>query len=232
MLICTVTLQVWNITRKHIQNFSDTPYFEFKGSDQFDSVRPTLGFNGNPADKNRRGATCWTWMIFTFKDKNLNYLYFLLLLVQLTFSHCQNSKKVMYKSSRIFLPEKGTFAYQHPKRLNRIFWDHVLRIPYQIRKSQIFCFWLLSLVSQILLIDPNNIVLWWDELGSPGLHGISPTLNITATNPENSNATLSVRYRKNIISRLWPNVLDGRLKSLFPGAKSWKMARDLTMAKR
>ena len=34
-------------------------------------------------------------------------------------------------------------------------------------------------------VDPKNIVLWWDELGSLGLRGISLRLRIPATSPEN-----------------------------------------------
>ena len=89
--------------------------------------------------------------------------------------------KTQKKSRAIFWdfhPGKGTFGYRHTKRLGWKSWSDGCWIPYQKPTTQN--------VFKLLNLALNNRLLWGRmNLRSLGLRGISATLNITATNPEN-----------------------------------------------
>ena len=70
------------------------------------------------------------------------------------------------------------------------------------------------------------LFLGWDKLGSLCLRGISPTLNITGTNPENFNFKFLVKYPEYMISKfsVEPFWMDDP-KVLFTKGKFWTIAR-------
>ena len=111
------------------------------------------------------------------------------------------TQKIHVQSFRITF-RKRAFRYWHPKRFDRKFWNYVFRnilTKKNVALKMLF-FGLFSLVPATLYLDPKNTVsgIRWYERGSLDLRGISPTLNITATNLENFMLPFFVKYPKNV----------------------------------
>ena len=90
---------------------------------------------------------------------------------------------------------------------------------------KMFCFSLFNFVPEKTHVGPKNIVLRWDELGSLGLRGISPRLNITAINLENLLLSFLLGVQKKLYFKIFGRaLLDAWPKSPCSGIKTWKMA--------
>ena len=95
-------------------------------------------------------------------------------------------------------PWKGTFRCR-----NSLWLDQKFRIKLVLfrNKNSIFLFFAIQFCARETARGPKkNLFLEWVELGSLGLRGISPRLNMTATHPENLILRF-FRYPQNVISK-------------------------------
>ena len=125
------------------------------------------------------------------RQKNFQFFVFSVAstLVELAFNHCQNFKRKSQLIFQDFHSGKMTFGYRRPKGLDRKCWnDFFLDLTHISQKHstrKVFVLGHSVWCHRYYMKTSKSIVsLWWDELGSLGLRGISPTLNITATHPE------------------------------------------------
>ena len=108
------------------------------------------------------------------------------------------SKNGQLQSSRIFVPEKWLWVQNGwIKKFKKELFDTSLKTKNSKFVILIYPF----LCQRNRSRTQKALFLGWDEVGSLGLHGIFPKLNITATNPENSMLRFFIMYRKNIISK-------------------------------
>ena len=97
-----------------------------------------------------------------------------------------------------FCTDNTPIGWRNPKWLDQKLRNQLFCKHDETRSTQNFYFRLFSFVLKKPHVDPKTNFSWWDELGSLGLRGISPTLNKTATNPEKLMLCLLLSIQKSL----------------------------------
>ena len=145
---------------------------------------------------------------------------------ELTFGRCKNSNLIIYFCQG-FYSWKGTFQCHNPKWLDQYFETKVLNTLPKTSHSTFFYFCYSVLCQRKRMWTQKDMLLRWDELGSLGLRGIFPGLDIKATNFKNLMLCFPLCIQKNINWKFFVDLswMDDP-KVLLTEQKSWKIAHD------
>ena len=142
-------------------------------------------------------------------------------MVELPFGRCQHPQTLTYLFPEFSSPKTDVgvpqFQMVRPKISKRSFLDTLwsFALPTFLFRSAQFC------AREMARGPKETLFLGWDELGSPGLHRISPKTNITATNPDDLLVRFLISIQKKLYFKIFGRAVpEVRLKSLFSGIKN------------